>query len=458
MPGPPRKIIQAFDLINFYSVDHLAVYSQSEKLMRHIKGLKDLVFDAIEHTVNLVERTHIDVAEKYTRRVKWFLPIAPVKPVAAAHHLVARGVYSSIRTVTKGVRMSTNAGFSLAFQGLGEEYFQQRGLNPPLRSTDTETLLQWLDTAQGALNGTVGDYLNKRGNGLEIAMGLRHAGRPLAIESEQLARALPNATRKICLFVHGLGCTEESWNIFAEQFHGDPRHNFGALLQRDLGYTPLYVRYNSGLHVSENGRRLADLIEELSAVYPEPIEELVLIGHSMGGLVVRSAVHYGALDRRSWISHLTHVICIGTPHHGAPLEQVGNLLTSVLRYFDTPGTQIPAQILNLRSAGIKDLRFGYVVDEDWAGHDPDALFQNNRRDIPFLQGVGYYFIASTISRDSQHPARQWIGDLLVHLPSAQGQSLTATGQVFCGMHHFHILNHPDVYQQIKRWCSVAAKP
>jgi len=71
-------------------------------------------------------------------------------------------------------------------------------------------------------------------------------------------------------------------------------------LRDDLGYSPVFLRYNTGLHVSVNGRTLAEILELLQDQWPVPITELVLIGHSMGGLVARSACHYGAELQHGW--------------------------------------------------------------------------------------------------------------------------------------------------------------
>jgi pimeloyl-ACP methyl ester carboxylesterase len=291
-------------------------------------------------------------------------------------------------------------------------------------------------------------------------MSVYHEGKLLELDRRGLQRLPADRTRKLSIFIHGLGCTEWSWSIFAEQFHGDPKVNFGSLLRDDLGYTPLYVRYNTGKHVSENGEELARLLGELVLNYPEPVDELILIGHSMGGLVARSAAHYAALSRAPWIEQLKSVFCIGSPHHGALLEQGANVLTSILAAFDTPGTQIPAKILNLRSSGIKDLRFGYVVHEDWRDRDVDAFLSDQRGDLALVDGVGYYFIASTILRDPEHPLAELLGDCLVFLPSASGRHGKPErcvpfkiGKVFSGMHHMHLGNHPDVYEQIRQWCS-----
>jgi pimeloyl-ACP methyl ester carboxylesterase len=299
----------------------------------------------------------------------------------------------------------------------------------------------------------MGDALGAIGNALSIELGVYKDG--VHVTPREWAASVENPSDTLVLFVHGLGCTEWSWTFDAETLHGDAGVNFGTLLERDFGFTPLYVRYNTGLHVSENGQKLARLLNDVVQAYPA--RRILLVGHSMGGLVVRSAAHYGKTTGAPWTSALSHVFCIGSPNLGAALEKTGNVLASVLALFDVAGTQVPAKILNGRSSGIKDLRFGYVVDEDWKDKDPDALLEDNRQNIPFVDGVLYCFVAGTLSKDASHPMNDLLGDVLVRLPSASGHAPEPAsripfhiGHVVGGVHHLALGNHPDVYAQIAR--------
>jgi pimeloyl-ACP methyl ester carboxylesterase len=192
------------------------------------------------------------------------------------------------------------------------------------------------------------------------------------------------------------------------------------------------------------------------SAYPVPVEEITLVGHSMGGLVVRSAAHYAREHDEPWVAHLRHVACIGSPHLGAPLEKAVNVLTNILRKVDAAGAHVPAELLDSRSAGVKDLRYGYTIDEEWEGKDPDEVFADARRNVPLVDGVGYYFLAATIARDPEHPLGQLLGDLMVRLPSASGEAPEharrihfSGGTVFPGMNHIHIANHPEVYEALR---------
>ena len=221
-------------------------------------------------------------------------------------------------------------------------------------------------------------------------------------------------------------------------------------MEIELGYSPLYLRYNTGRHISESGRELAEQLERLIAAWPTRVDEVVLIGHSMGGLVARSACHYGAGS--DCVAKVHHVVTLGTPHQGAPLEQVTNAATAALARL--PETRPLARALNLRSSGIKDLRYGYLVDECWLDQDCDAFVRNTSREIPFLPTARHYFICATLSREADAPVGRILGDLLVLQPSAwahpgRGKRLQFPVENYYhlgGANHFDLLNHPAIYR------------
>ena len=207
------------------------------------------------------------------------------------------------------------------------------------------------------VNGVLGDHLSETGNPLAIQMQLRQDGHPLAPERRALRALRPKAGRKLLVLVHGSCLNDRSWSRMG--------HDHGAALARDLGYTPLYLLDNSGLHISSNGRAFATLLEKLVAEWPVPLERLVILGHSMGGLVARSACHHGEAAGHHWRAKLDAMVCLGSPHQGAQLERSGSwleLLLGVSRY-----SAPLARLGKLRSAGVTDLRFGLVLDQDWEG-------------------------------------------------------------------------------------------
>lgn len=424
--------------------------------MDRLKGLRDLIFDSVEATTNLVEKTHLRVTRRAAERVGLLPPLEPgANAVAAVHGLAASSVYATIRAVNRGVGYVVRSATDPVLDALQDAELTSLATSLPSDRVDDARRL--LALGQSALNGLYGNHLAERGNGLDLGMTFRVRGEELEVTRENVARAFPEATKRIAVFVHGLSCTEWSWSLFAERYYGDASVTFGSKLQAELGYTPFYVRYNTGRHVSENGRQLALLIERLMTEYPVGVEEIVLIGHSMGGLVSRSAAHYGREYGHAWSQRLKHIFCLGSPHLGAPLEKGTHMLSVLLQAFPTAGTEVPAALLNSRSSGIKDLRYGYTLDEEWRDRDPDAALEDHRRDALHVDGVGYYFLAATITTDPNHPAGILLGDVLVRTPSAAGRAPEPdrhipfhSGRVFGGMHHFHLASHPEVYAAIRQ--------
>ncbi len=354
----------------------------------------------------------------------------------AIHGAVATTVYAGLRGLARGFGQVAGAGLAIA-----KADDSQRLADSPAGGL-----------ALGALGGMHGDLLARDGSGLAIEMTLRRDSRDVALDAGGLSAAFPDASSRLAVFVHGLCETDEMWWLF-----GDKANHYGVRLQRELGFTPLYVRYNSGLRISDNGQRLARLLAEIVAAWPLAVEQIVLVGHSMGGLVVRSACHYGEQAGLGWVSAVGHVFCLASPHLGAPLEKAANVTGWALGRL--PETRPLARVINGRSDGIKDLRFGYLVDEDWQDRDPDALLENNRHHIPFLPTASYYYVGATLSSNPRHPLGYLVGDLLVRFPSSSGQSGKGHSIPFevdhghhaAGLNHFNVLNDPDVYAQIHAW-------
>ena len=267
----------------------------------------------------------------------------------------------------------------------------------------------------GVLNGLRGDELEP----------------PLALPTTLRADGEPQP--RLAIFVHGLFETEHAW-----RYGGGP--TYGERLE---GFTPVWARFNSGRHISESGRSLAAAIDELVADWPVPVEQIALIGHSMGGLVARSACHAGG----DWARRVTHVVSLGSPHTGAPLESAVHDAAAALG--GAPETRPFARLLRRRSSGIRDLRRGSLVDEDWQGCDPDALRAAACREVPLLDGAVHCFVAATVTRDARHPVARVIGDWLVLEASASHRTQEALH--VGGAHHLALLNHPAVYERLSAW-------
>ncbi|MBI5538363.1 MAG: alpha/beta hydrolase [Deltaproteobacteria bacterium] len=309
-----------------------------------------------------------------------------------------------------------------------------------------------LDEVIGVLNGTIGDHLARTGNGLGIAMGLYHDGQPLAIEPDAIRAAHPDAGARAALLVHGIMCTESVWQF-------PDGSDYGTMLQRDLGITPLYVRYNSGLSIPDNGASLARLLESLAGAWPAPLEEIILIGFSMGGLLVRSACHTAHREKLAWLGMVRRALYVGTPHRGAPTERAGRVLARVLRAIPEPVTRLIADIGDLRSDGIKDLGDADVRHEDRARRRDTISLRDPRHPVPLLDGMEHHLIAGSLSQS------KWLtmlfGDAIVPVSSATdgrhgeaqaGGMPSGDVRLIPGVAHLGLAHHPEVYAQIRAWC------
>jgi pimeloyl-ACP methyl ester carboxylesterase len=302
-----------------------------------------------------------------------------------------------------------------------------------------------------ALNGIYGDELVNRGNGFALTTQIRERGKPVEINAAAIAAAFPNATGRVVVFVHGWCLTERMW--WRRPREGESVDPYGTRLRSDLGFTPVYLRYNTGQHISDNGKALATLLDQLEKVWPVPVEEVALVGHSMGGLVVRSACHYGAQQQHGWPDTVRHVVCLGSPHLGADLEKGVNAASWALARL--PETRAVSAFLNARSAGVKDLRYGACLDEDWSDCDPDEFLQDRCHEVPFLPDTVYHFVATTAGPG---PVGAVLGDRLVRSKSASGVGRfrrvpfeVTHGLTLTGLHHFDLLNHPAIYEKLVEW-------
>ena len=315
-----------------------------------------------------------------------------------------------------------------------------------------------------ALNGVMGDRLAASGNSLATRMALRYQGHAL---DWQAPPSMPQATGKVLLLIHGLCMNDLQWRTCTTAPAGGQTsaavHDFdhGAELASSLAYSPVYVRYNTGLHTSQNGHELAGQLEQLLLHWPVPIEEITVLAHSMGGLVIRGAVFYAHQHGLRWPGHLRNIVFLGTPHHGAPLERAGNWIDEILG--STPYSAPFARLGQLRSAGITDLRYGHVLDTDWQGHDRFRRKPDSRAHLPLPEGVACFAVAATTAPRRGTLADRLFGDGLVPLHSALGQHddprrnlVFARTSRFIAYrtHHMQLLGSPEVAQRIAEWLKV----
>ncbi|MDQ3571608.1 MAG: hypothetical protein M3383_01960, partial [Actinomycetota bacterium] len=373
--------------------------------------------------------------------------------VRATHDAITNGVYEALR------RGGNSFGAAIGALADVVDGAEERG------SVSASRFGRGL---QAAINGLIGDRLEEEENPLAVRMALRKPGRDLEMAREALQDAFSEPTDRLAIFIHGLCETEEAWWLGTRSEPGrdtgddaEKPRTYGERLRHDLGFTPLYLRYNSGLHISENGRRLSWLLEDLVREWPVPVTEIALVGHSMGGLVARSACHEADDATRAWLGLTEHVISLAAPNTGSWLEKTVNVGGWAMRKL--PEARPFADFLELRSAGIQDLRFGYVSDQDWADRDPHERLRNHALPQDPTPGIAYHFVSGGLTSGERHPVATVFGDVLVRRQSATSP-LTASGDPagdtrhVQGASHFSMLNHPRVYEHVREWLadSVAA--
>ena len=405
---------------------------------RHLRStdLRGLAKLATQATVNVTK-----IAEGVTQSV-WSTLGAPSGKLANETRGVTGLIYKSIQGVTQLVGKGTES-LLTSLQPLLDKIDQE-----PQESAPREAVL-------AALNGVMGDRLVESDNPLATPMTLRFNNEALNWE------AMPDKallTGKVLIVLHGLCMNDLQWTAQ----NGNSTVNHAETLAEKLGYTPVYLRYNTGLHTSQNGQTLSNQLELLSALWPTPLTDISVLVHSMGGLVTRAAVHAARQSKRQWVNKLKNMVFLGTPHHGAPLEKAGNWVDVLLGV--TPYSAPFKRLVELRSSGITDLRFGNVLDSDWQGQDrfksQSKQQQNTREHLPLPEGVACFTVAATLAAKRSLLADRLIGDGLVPLNSALGvHSEPARNLAFAKSsqlvvyrtNHMQLLGSAEVGDQLVTW-------
>jgi pimeloyl-ACP methyl ester carboxylesterase len=394
-----------------------------------LRGAARLTIDAVAGLTSLVEAMHARI----TRVPRLLRRGAPI-PDEHTRGLTGL-VYETVRGVTRVV-----GGSAEALLGW---------LGPALTSADaSQPSRAEREAIVAALNGVLGDHLAATDNPLAVTMALRHAGRALELERFAMRSRLPDATPRLLVLLHGLCMSDLQWERAG--------HDHGKALARERGYTPIYLHYNSGLSVSTNGRILAQLMERLYDAWPVPIERLTMLGHSMGGLVARSAIHHASLIQRGglrWPTRVNDLVCLGTPHQGAPLERAGHGVDLLLSA--APYAAPLARLGRLRSTGINDLRWGNIV----SGRAGDAgAHQSAPVSLP--PATRCFAIAASLGPEAGSLKGRLLGDGLVPVASALGKHaepdrrLAFAADAQAVVHetgHLDLLSSAEVFGLLRRW-------
>ncbi|CAM4509459.1 alpha/beta fold hydrolase [Nocardia ninae] len=402
---------------------------QTHQRKAEVRALARLAGDELGGAVDGIASVHRAIAGRVFAAVRFGVGPAAA-PVEVVHDAITDGVYRIV------------SGTAVAAGRLAERTVDLPGAEVPSRTVFGAGFL-------GALQGLIGDDLEEARPILAGPMTLRVDGDP--VSPEQIGGHVARPSSRLVVFLHGLVETEHAWRLGG-------RTSYAEGIEQDLGYSTVQIRYNSGLHISENARQLSDLLERLVAHWPVEIEQLSLVGHSMGGLIARGACFDASESGKAWVGKVRHLVCLGSPHLGAPLEQFVHYASAAL--VRVPETRPFGRLLRRRSAGIRDLRQGSLVDEDWRDADTDDLTRRAIREVPLLEGADHYFVTACVTRSPRHPLGRVIGDGLVLTPSAAGRNRArrigfddANGLHVPAANHFSLLNHHAVYERLRRWLS-----
>ena len=389
---------------------------KTKNLSSDLQGISKLSIDAVKGTTKVVEALHSTISQ--------YTPILG-DPKEKTQGLTGI-IYKSINGITHLLGEGINAIFNKTGQMHGN-YTGEHKLSPTR------------EAVAAAMNGVLGDHFEKGENPLAINMSFRIDGQPL--DANQLAEFIENASNNVTIMIHGLCMNDLQWTRDG--------HNHGDLLADELDHTIIYLHYNTGLHVSENGRKLA---EKLDAIKLKKGMKLNIVGHSMGGLLARSACYYAKESNQSWLSIIDKIIFLGTPHHGANLAKGGHWADVLLQI--SPYSAPFAKITKVRSSGLTDLRHGSIIDEDWQSED-------ERRIVALPENVACYAIATiTSEKPTAKLSDKIVGDGLVTINSALGihQNIQldlniAKQNQWTGheISHMQLLSSKQVYQVIKGW-------
>lgn len=386
-----------------------------------LRGGVRLATDATIGVADLVEALHERIAR---------LPGRPTPAVPGRTSLLTGLVYRTVRGVARGV--------GAGVEGLIEELLPAFGPQTPVPRREAVI---------AALDGVLGDHLAATGNPLARPMTLRRDGHPLPMDRDALAESLPNAGSGLLVAIHGLCMNDLQWARDGRDRSRD--------LAADLGLTPIWLDYNTGLHVAANGRDLAERLEALIDVWPKPLERIVLLGHSMGGLVARSAFHWGEIAGHRWPARVSDLVFLGTPHLGAPLEKAGHGVDLLLGAI--PYASVFARLGRVRSTGIGDMRHGGPLD---GSGDP-------RRTLPLPAGPHNWAVAASTATDPARLADAIFGDGLVPIDSALGRHRDPARSlgfaddhtsVIRGVGHLELLWSDAVFARLRDWLGGTAEP
>lgn len=392
-------------------------------------GVLEAAALAAEHVDLLVLGAARDIHSSISNRVHTVLDKLAGGPTLShrLHDGISGGVYAGL-------------GIGLRGSATALRKADQFGLGPKIEDSPRGRFVV------SAVNGLIGDKLVAEGSPLAIEIGVRRDGRDVPVTPEGLAAAYPEASGSLVVFLHGLCETENYWDRRSRPrpADGGSTTSYGARLESDEGWSPVFVRANTGLTLAETGVALSSLLTRLVDAWPTDVDRIALVGHSMGGLIARAACAVSLEVEEPWTEKVTNIVTLGAPHTGSPVER--SIARGIRFAAHAPELMPLARVFEQRSVGVLDLHDGMPEDT--------AAVPNAR----------YHLVAATLSKSPNHLLAGTVGDLLVQYRSAVGL-LPGDVEMFPGadvLHvpgadHFDLLNHDDVYAALRGWLANPTK-
>jgi len=388
----------------------------SEARIRKTAAAVELAGDLFDQATTRIHEFHRAISNKPVAAVEAVLgPVAV--PVTTVHNAITDMVYGSVRLVGRSILKAGAISLKAAapvmqFQPQGSGY--DKGL----------------DAVASAASGLVGDKLVASGSELAPVLGFYQRRERLAVEdAAALASRFSDAQSHLVVFIHGLCCNEDCWWMYSEHHNGQ---SYGDLLQQQGGRTALYVRYNTGLQVRTNGRRLLRELKSLVANWPVQVQRITLVGHSMGGLVSRALIDEAQKKAPEMLALIGDLVCLGSPHEGAPLARISATGERLLDAFDL--SRPISKVLGVRSRGVRNLEKGL-------GATPVTRYDTD--------SVRVHLFGSTVGTFEQPGVSETVGDGLVQLSSAlSADAMPERISALPGRHHMHLLNDANIRQQL----------
>ncbi len=396
--------------------------------------LGELALRELASAAGGVRAVHSAIARRTFAAVR--LGVGPaVLPTQLMHDAIAAGTYATIAAACSGAAKAVGA-----LTG-GEKATEDDPRPSPSHTTyGAQTI--------AILHGLIGDDMERTARVLAHPMSIRVDGRPVPQKYRALAEAFPDAGAHLVVFLHGLVETESAWRLGG-------RPTYGERLDSEADTTSIFLRYNTGRRIATNGADLSDLLEQLVPAWPVRVHRITLVGHSMGGLVSRSAAHHAAESGRRWADLLTDVFTLGTPHLGAPLARGVHVATAALAL--APETRPFANLLARRSAGVRDLIHGSITADEGHASYADGFDVGVAADISVPERVRHHHASAVVTGNPRHPVGIFVGDGLVRTDSAGGRNKLRNiglrpddGLAINSAHHFTLLNDERVYGWMRR--------